>query len=151
MLASSQTGLRQSNTNVNEGEGNLESQKGSPQDSKLSRGDSPFVAQAQSCGLPLNRDSLDNYGVSLSAKEVLMASWRTGTTKQYQAHLTKRLSYCNENAVNVTVFRPGINQGVEFLETLFRSGLGCSVTLNDGSKFGEHPLICRCLIKRFMN
>ena len=84
-----------------------------------------------------------------------MASWRTGTTKQYQTYLTKWLSYCSENADDV--FRPGINQGVEFLVTLFRSGLGYSavntarsalssiVTLNDGSKFGEHPLVCRCL------
>ena len=107
------------------------------------------MAQAQSYGFPLIRDRLDNYDLSLSAKEVLMALWRTGTTKQYQTYLTKWLSYCNENAVDV--FRPGINQGVEFLVTLFRSGLGYSavntaryalssiVTLNDGSKFGEHP------------
>ena len=73
-----------------------------------------------------------------------MASWRPETTKQYQTYLTKWLSYCHENAVDV--FRPGVNQGVEFLVTLFSSGLGYSaVTLNDGSKFGQHPLVCRCL------
>ena len=55
------------------------------------------------------------------------------------------------------VFRPCVTQGVEFLVSLFRSGLGysvvntaCSVlssiiTLGDGSKVGEHPLVCRCL------
>ena len=119
---------------------------------KYLRGDSPSVAQAQPYGLPLIRDSLD---LSLSAKEVLMGSWRTGTTKQYQTYLTKWLSYCNEYAVDV--FRSGVNQGVEFLVTLFRTGLDYSavntarsalssiVTLNDGTKFGEHPLVCRCL------
>ena len=94
--------VSQRNTNVDEGKGNLESQKGSSQASKPSRGDSPSVAQAQSYGLHLIRDSLDNYGPSLSAKEVLMASWRTGNTKQYQTYLTKWLSYCNENAVDVS-------------------------------------------------
>ena len=39
----------------------IESKKGSPQASKPSRGDSHSVVQAQSHGLPLIRDSLDNY------------------------------------------------------------------------------------------
>ena len=100
----------QSNTNVDEGKSNLEIQKGSPQASKPSRRDSPSVAQAQSYGLPLIRDSLDTYDLSLSAKEVLMASWRPETTKPNQTYLTKWLSYCHENAVDD--FRPGVNQGV---------------------------------------
>ena len=61
------------------------------QASKPSRGDSPSVAQAQSYGFPLIRDSLDTYDLSLSAKEGLTASWRTATTKQYQTYLTKLL------------------------------------------------------------
>jgi len=53
-----------------------------------------------------------------------MASWKTGTTKQYHTYLKKRLLYCKENANDA--FRPGVTQGVEFLVSLFRSRLGCS-------------------------
>ena len=113
------------------------------------------MEQAHPNGVLLIRDSLDSYGLSPSPQEVLMASWRTGTTKQYHTYLKKWLLYCKENAVDV--FRPGVNQGVEFLVSLFRSGLGYSavntarsalssiIILSDGSKFGEHPLVCRCL------
>ena len=76
------------------------------------------MEQAHSNGVPPIRDSLDNYGLSPSAQEVLMASWRTGTTKQWPYQ--RYLSYCKENAVDV--FRPGVTQGVEFLVSLFRSG-----------------------------
>ena len=75
------------------------------------------MEQAHTNGVPLIRVSLDNYGLSPSAQEVLMASWRTGTTKQYQTYLKKWLSYCKENAVDV--FRPGVTQGVEFLVSRF--------------------------------
>ena len=75
------------------------------------------MEQAHTNGVPLIRVSLDNYGLSPSAQEVLMASWRTGTTKQYQTYLKKWLSYCKENAVDV--FRPGVTQGVEFFVSRF--------------------------------
>ena len=113
------------------------------------------MEQAHPNGVLLIRDSLDNYGLSPSAQKVLMASWRTGTTKQYHTYLKRWLLYCKENAVDV--FRPGVNKGVEFLVSLFRSGLAYSavntarsalssiIILSDGSKFGEHPLVCRCL------
>ena len=84
------------------------------------------------------------------AQEVLMASWRTGTTKQYHTYLKKWLLYCKENAADV--FQPG----VEFLVSLFRPRLGYSavntdrsalssiIILSDGSKFAEPPLVSRC-------
>ena len=113
------------------------------------------MEQAHPNGVLLVRDSLDNYGLSPSAQEVLMASWKTGTTKQYHTYLKKWLLYYKENAVDV--FRPGVTQGVEFLVSLFRSSLGYSavntarsalssiITLSDRSIFGEHPLVCRFL------
>ena len=78
-----------------------------------------------------------------------MASWRTGTTKQYHTYLKKWLLYCKENAVDV--FRPGVTQGVEFLVSLFHSGLGYSAVNTARSALSsiiilsEHPLVCRCL------
>ena len=78
------------------------------------------MEQAQPNGVLLIRDSLDNYGLSPSAQEGLMASWRTGTTKQYHTYLKKWLLCCKENAVDV--FRPGVTQGVELLVSLFHPG-----------------------------
>ena len=60
------------------------------------------MEQPHTNGVPFIRGSLDNCGLSPSAHEVLMASWRTGTTKQYQTYLKKRLSYCTENATVVS-------------------------------------------------
>jgi len=86
---------------------------------------------------------------------VLMASSREGTSKQYQTYLTKWQQYCRER--NIDVFEPGITNGIEFVVSLYKAGLGYRainaarsalssvLTLKDGIKFGEHPLVLRCM------
>ena len=82
-----------------------------------------------------------------------MASWRSGTTKQYQTYLAKWQAFCNEHKLDT--FAPGIENAIEFLVSLYNSGLGYSaintarsalstvLILQNGRKFGEHPLVCR--------
>ena len=82
-----------------------------------------------------------------------MASWRSGTTKQYQTYLSKWQEFCNEHELDT--FEPGIENAIEFLVTLYSSGLGYSaintarsalstlLVSQSGVKFGEHPLVCR--------
>ena len=84
-----------------------------------------------------------------------MASWRAGTSKQYQTYLKRWQQYCIEK--NIDVFQAGVNNGVEFLVSLYKSGLGYSaintarsalssiLVLQNGEKFGEHPLVVRCM------
>ena len=85
----------------------------------------------------------------------MMSSWRTGTTKQYNTYLQKWEQYCEEN--KLSLFNPGLDKAIEFLTSLFESGIGYSalntarsalssiLPLIDGVKFGEHPLTCRFL------
>lgn len=84
-----------------------------------------------------------------------MASWREGTSKQYKTYLDRWQSFCDSK--NVDVFQPGVGNGVEFLVSLYRSGLGYSaintarsalsstITLREGGTFGDHPLVKRCM------
>lgn len=81
-----------------------------------------------------------------------MASWRAGTSKQYRTFLERWQTYCSNRKINY--LQPGINDAIEFLVSLYDSGLGysslntarsaLSLILNfDGIKFGEHPLVTR--------
>ena len=105
--------------------------------------------------MSLIREGLNKYALSPAAIDVLMASWREGTSKQYHTYLSKWNQYCRDK--NIDVFQPGVTNGIEFLVSLYKSGLGYSaintarsalssiLILEDGVKFGEHPLVVRCL------
>jgi len=122
---------------------------------KPSQGKSSNLAQAESPRVSLIREGLNKYALSPAAKDVLMASWREGTSKQYHTYLSKWNQYCQDNSINV--FQPGVTNGIEFLVFLYKSGLGYSavntarsalssiLVLEDGVKFGEHPLVARCM------
>ena len=48
------------------------------------------------------------YDLSNEAKEIIMASWRPGTAKQYKTYLDKWQTYCREKKINV--FKPGLEK-----------------------------------------
>ena len=58
--------------------------------------------------------------LSQCVKDVLMASWREGTSKQYQTYLNKWQQYCRER--NIDVFEPSIDNGIEFIVSLHKQG-----------------------------
>lgn len=111
------------------------------------------MEQAELTGMSLVRQSLGDYELSSAAKDILMASWRTGTANQYQTYLKRWQTYCRVN--NFDVFQPGLNRAIEFLVSLYdlglsysaintaRSALSSILILKEGGKFGEHPLVCR--------
>ena len=74
--------------------------------------------------MSLIREGLNKYALSPAAKDVLMASWREGTSKQYHTYLSKWNQYCRDK--NIDVFQPGVTNGIEFLVSLYKSGLGYS-------------------------
>ena len=53
-----------------------------------------------------------------------MASWRTGTTKQYEVYLKRWEQFCQSQGINR--FDASVENGIDFLATLFTSGLGYS-------------------------
>ena len=89
---------------------------------KPSQGNSSNLAQIEPIRLSLIREGLNKYDLSPGAKDVLMASWREGTSKQYQTYLGRWQQYCRDK--NIDVFQPGITNGIEFLVSLYKSGLG---------------------------
>ena len=84
-----------------------------------------ILAQVELPRLPLIWEGLNQYDLSHSAKDVLMALCRKGNSKQYQTYFTKWQQYCRER--NIEVFEPGITNGIEFIVSLYRAGLGYSV------------------------
>ena len=93
--------------------------------------------------------------LSCSAKHILLSSWRPGAQKQYNSYLDRWKTYCSQNSIQV--FNPTIEQCIEFLTSLFDSGLGFTaintarsalssiITLSNGLSIGENPTICRFL------
>ncbi len=84
-----------------------------------------------------------------------MSSWRMGTVKQYKVHHKKWSKFCLENGINANCAT--VEQGIEFLTSLYRNGLtyssinaarsALSIIIRDsqGTSFGQHYLV-----KRFM-
>ena len=118
-------------------------------------GGTPVTSQSKPTGVSLTRERLDQHGLSSAIKEILMSSWRSGTRKQYSTYLSRWERYYEEN--QLSKLNPGLNGAIEFLTFLFESGWGYSalntarsalsaiLTLFNGIKFGEHPLVSRFL------
>ena len=87
--------------------------------------------------------------------DIVLASWRLGTTKQYSVYLKKWRNYCDKE--NLDCLNPGIILAIEFLGLLHKQGLGYSAVntawsalssilpYENGITFGDHPLVCRAL------
>ena len=131
----------------------LKARRGPTPVTKSSRGSTPSLAQTEPPSLSLIRESLGKYNLSSSAKDVLMASWREGTSKQYYTYLKRWRQYCDDK--DIDLFQPGVHNGVEFLVSLYKAGLGYSAVntarsalsspliLENNEEFGDHPLVVR--------
>ena len=109
--------------------------------------------------MPLVREQLQKLGLSSDTIDILMASWRKSTGKQYTTYLTRWATYCKNKQVNVT--HATINDGLDFLTLLYKQGVGYSaintarsalssvITPADKTTFGEHPLVTRFLKDTF--
>jgi hypothetical protein len=72
--------------------------------------------------LSLIQESLELQDLSESTKEIIVASWRKGTQKQYKSYLLRWEEYCNRE--NVAPHNPGKAYAIEFLRELYDSGVG---------------------------
>ena len=85
----------------------------------------------------------------------LQASWRTETTKQYDVYLKRWEQFCQSKGIDR--LDASVENGTDFLATLFTSGLGYSaidsarsalssvLILPNNITFGTHPLVARFL------
>ncbi|XP_015758759.1 PREDICTED: uncharacterized protein LOC107338024 [Acropora digitifera] len=116
--------ISQSSGDAETGTNLPQSTKGPTPVTRPSRGSTLNVLQTEPPSLSLIRESLAKYNLSSSAKDLLMASWREGTSKQYHTYL-KRWRQCYDDK-DIALFQPGVHNGVEFLVSLNKAGLGYS-------------------------
>ena len=113
----------------------------------------PTTLETPHDGLSALRNSFRHYNVSKEVTEILMASWRPGTQKQYKTYLKKWLEFCSIRKIYYSSSK--ISETVEFLMTLYNQGLRYSninparsalsliLTINNCGNFGSHPLVTR--------
>lgn len=103
------------------------------------------------------QQQLASLGFTERSIKVITASWREGTTAQYQSHLKKWIEFCKEK--KCSVISPGLPLVLDFLTMLHENGLSYSsvntarsmlssilqLDINSSIPVGQLPIV-----KRFM-
>ena len=76
--------------------------------------------------LPLIRTHLNNKEISTTAKDFIMASWSASTAKHQIIHLSRWETF--DKSRNINKFSAIIENGIDFLASLYEKGLGYSAT-----------------------
>ena len=99
------------------------------------------------------RAALEGEGISQSAQELILNSWRQGTQKQYQTYWNKWQKFSREQSIDPV--HPSVNYVLDFLSKLYKYGLGYSgintarcalsalITIEGNITVGNHPLVQR--------
>ena len=115
--------------------------------------DSPSVSKTGAPDVPLVWRSLESQGISTDASRIIMQSWRSGTTNQYQTYHKKWESFCCRR--NINLLQATLQDGINLLGDLFATGVGYScintarsalssiIVLPGSVHFGSHPLVTR--------
>ena len=82
--------------------------------------DSPSLKATESTGSTFIRKALSHYILLTEEKEILAASWRAGTQKQYGTPIRRWEWFCSQQ--NIHPFSPFIESIIEFLTTLYTEG-----------------------------
>ena len=87
--------------------------------SSITRPTSPTPSITSTKDMSCVRSQIVKLGLSKSAIDVIMASWRKGTKSQYQTYLSKWFTFCSERKVN-SLSAP-LSTGIDFLASLLDS------------------------------
>ena len=113
--------------------------------------DLPSLKATESTGSTFIGKALSHYSLSTEAKEILAASWRAGTQKQYGTPIRRWEWFCSQR--NIHPFSASIESIIEFLTTLYtedakystictaRSALASVVIVPGYKSISDHPLI----------
>ncbi|CAH3035464.1 unnamed protein product, partial [Pocillopora meandrina] len=82
------------------------------------------VSKASTVGMQIIRKSLEGKNISGHSADIILASWRSGTQKQYQTYVNKWLNYCCERELDS--LHPSVTDVIQFLTTLFEKNLSYS-------------------------
>jgi len=103
------------------------------------------------------RKQLKDLGFTPRSTDIIIASWRKGTTSQYQTYLQKWLEFCKQK--HCDVLSPPTPMALDFLSLLYEKGSSYSaintarsmlssilqLDVNSSTPFGQLPIV-----KRFM-
>ncbi|WAR01990.1 hypothetical protein MAR_008548 [Mya arenaria] len=114
-----------------------------------------FSQQTTSNAMSYIRRSYEKRNLSEKSINIIMASWRKTTQKQYSTYINRWIHFCREREIDP--LQTPIEYCIEFLTELYDSGLSYE-TLNtarialsslckkqDGYNVGSHPLVIRFL------
>ena len=102
-----------------------------------SRPDSPSTQAPLSSGLPLIQEQLSYHNMSATATDIIMVSWRSGTSKQYQTYLKCWEQYCQ--CKELPKFKASVENGIYFLATLNRDIMRLTLP-------AQHSHLCWCCL-----
>ena len=71
--------------------------------------------------LPLVLPSLQGVNISGHCADIILASWRSGTQRQYETYINKWLNYCCERELDS--LQPSLASVIQFLAALFEKNL----------------------------
>lgn len=104
-------------------------------------------------GMPLIRQRFQEYGLSQQAQDIMLASWREKTRKQYGVYIRKWVEFASRR--NCSSTHPNVAQLIDFLTEQYQSGIGYSalstarsalsaiITLPGQVQVGDHPMVRR--------
>lgn len=113
----------------------------------------PNYEEQQLVGLSAIRAQLGAQGISEKGTEIIMASWKTGTQKQYSPHIKRWTMFCNRG--NINPLHPSVANILNFLALTFHRGVGYESVntargslsalgiVVEGCTAGSHPLVNR--------
>ncbi|XP_069109817.1 uncharacterized protein [Argopecten irradians] len=127
-------------------------------DSSTSNGQqqSPPSSQNALRSFPGVRCTLQKFGFSGDVANLVAASWKDSTQKQYRSYLSRWLQFCGEREINPYTPSLHLNSVLEFLTALYHQGLGysaintarsaiSSLELSSNNPIGNHPLVRRLI------
>ena len=129
-----------------------QTEKRTPQTSTYRKRTS-VVSKTKFDGMQSILESFRNRGFSEQTTKIFMASWTSGTKRQYDAFILRWFNYCCER--KITPLSPSLEDIMEFLTKQYKNGLGYE-SINtartalsaldikiEGFKDGSHPLVIR--------
>lgn len=116
-------------------------------------GGAPYHEPHTTDGVPTVRKCLREQGVSEAGTNIILASWKPGTGKQYHPHIKRWTQFCGR--WNINPLNPSVSNIINFLSDTFNRNVGYE-TLNtarsalsslgivvNGCRAGAHPLVIR--------
>ena len=121
----------------------------------ISRGKPSTAQKNESPYLSTIRQQLEGLGLTFRSIAVIVASWREGTTSQYQTYLQKWSEFCKQK--HCDVLSPPLPLTLDFLSMLYEKGLSYSavntarsmlssilqLNINSSTPFGQLPIVLK--------